>query len=105
MIPTRIINYIKTGELDTADVPADLSEQLLKMERSMSKTRPERTSIVSILDKEPFQNKNIRKAFAMAVDQKQMVDFVTKNKEKPAYGFVSNGFKDADRKGFPQNKR
>lgn len=46
------------------------------------------------VEKEPFQNENIRKAFAMAVDQQQMVDFVTKNKEKAAYGFVSNGFKD-----------
>ncbi|PAF15430.1 hypothetical protein CHH61_24215, partial [Shouchella clausii] len=48
----------------------------------------------------PFQNENIRKAFAMAVDQKQIVDFVTKNGEKPAYGFVSYGFKDADGKDF-----
>ena len=46
------------------------------------------------MTKEPFTNKNIRKAFALAVDQQQIVDYVTKNQEKPAYGFVSYGYLD-----------
>ena len=41
---------------------------------------------------EPFTNVKIRKAFALAVDQQEIVEFVTKNNEKPAYGFVPYGF-------------
>ena len=36
----------------------------------------------------------------MATDQKQLVDYVTKNEEEPAYGFVAPGFKDPSGKDF-----
>lgn len=38
---------------------------------------------------EPFQNKNIRKAFQMAINPQDIVEYVTKNEEKPARAFVS----------------
>ncbi|UXH45096.1 peptide ABC transporter substrate-binding protein [Rossellomorea vietnamensis] len=90
----------KTGELDTADVPADLSKQLFEEGKVNVEDQAGTYFYRFNLEKEPFQNQNIRKAFAMAVDQQQMVDFVTKNKEKPAYGFVSKGFKDPSGKDF-----
>ncbi|WP_034759478.1 peptide ABC transporter substrate-binding protein [Rossellomorea vietnamensis] len=90
----------KTGELDTADVPADLSKQLFEEGKVNVEDQAGTYFYRFNLEKEPFQNQNIRKAFAMAVDQQQMVDFVTKNKEKPAYGFVSKGFKDPAGKDF-----
>jgi dipeptide transport system substrate-binding protein len=52
------------------------------------------------VNKEPFQNEKIRKAFAMAVDQQKIVDYVTKNGEKPARGFVSSGIKGPNGKDF-----
>ncbi|WP_044337086.1 peptide ABC transporter substrate-binding protein [Rossellomorea aquimaris] len=90
----------KTGELDTADVPADLSKQLFEEGKVNVEDQAGTYFYRFNLEKEPFQNQNIRKAFAMAVDQQQMVDFVTKNKEKAAYGFVSKGFNDPSGKDF-----
>ncbi len=90
----------KTGELDTADVPADLSEELFKDGKVNVEDQAGTYFYRFNLDQEPFQNKNIRKAFSMAVDQKQMVDYVTKNKEEAAYGFVASGFNDADGNDF-----
>ena len=49
---------------------------------------------------EPFQNEKIRKAFAAAIDQKEITDYVTKNSEKPAHAFVSPGFTQPDGKDF-----
>jgi dipeptide transport system substrate-binding protein len=46
------------------------------------------------VNEEPFQNEKIRKAFALAVNQDDIVDFVTKNKEEAAHAFVSPGFPD-----------
>lgn len=90
----------QNGELDSSDVPADLSEQLFSEGKAKVEDQAGTYFYRFNVTKEPFQNKNIRKAFALAVDQKQIVDFVTKNKEKPAYGFVSYGFKDPSGKDF-----
>ncbi|MEH6989232.1 peptide ABC transporter substrate-binding protein [Cytobacillus firmus] len=88
----------QTGELDVSAVPSELSEKLLG-EAKVEDQAGDYFYRFNV-NMEPFQNENIRKAFAMAVDQKQIVDFVTKNGEKPAYGLVSYGFKDADGKDF-----
>lgn len=102
MVSDRNTDYqmFQSGELDTAYVPAELSDQLLDQDN------------VNIIDQaglyfyrfnvnmEPFQNENIRKAFAMAVDQEEIVKYVTKNNEKPARAFVSPGFTQPDGKDF-----
>ena len=88
----------QSGELDVSDVPSELSEQLLG-EAKVEDQAGDYFYRFNV-NMEPFQNLNIRKAFAMAVDQQQMVDFVTKNGEKPAYGFVSYGFADPSGKDF-----
>ncbi|WP_394176366.1 peptide ABC transporter substrate-binding protein [Guptibacillus hwajinpoensis] len=85
----------KTGELHTSDVPADLSEELFDNGQAQVEDQSGTYFYRFNLDMEPFQNENIRKAFAMAVDQQKIVEFVTKNEEKPAHGFVAYGFEDA----------
>jgi dipeptide transport system substrate-binding protein len=85
----------KTGELHTSDVPADLSEELFSDGKAQVEDQSGTYFYRFNLEMEPFQNENIRKAFAMAVDQQKIVEFVTKNEEKPAYGFVAYGFEDA----------
>ncbi|ARI75586.1 peptide ABC transporter substrate-binding protein [Halobacillus mangrovi] len=82
----------ESGELDTSGIPADLSEKLLESDQ-VSITDQAGTYFFRFnVNEEPFQNTKIRKALAMAVNQQDIVDYVTKNKEEPAYGFVSYGF-------------
>ncbi|MEW9110632.1 peptide ABC transporter substrate-binding protein [Cytobacillus gottheilii] len=90
----------QAGDLDTSDVPADLSEQLFGEGKVEVVDQAGDYFYRFNVTKEPFQNENIRKAFAMAVDQQQIVDFVTKGQEKPAYGFVSYGFTDPSGNDF-----
>ncbi|MCM3065751.1 peptide ABC transporter substrate-binding protein [Priestia flexa] len=90
----------QNGELDVSEIPADLSDQLLKDDSLDIKDQAGVYFYRLNLDQEPFQNVNIRKAFALAVDQDQIVNYVTKNKEEPAYGFVSKGFNDANGSDF-----
>lgn len=50
--------------------------------------------------KPPFNNVKIRKAFAMAIDRKAIIDNVTKAGQTPAFAFVSPGIKTSDGKDF-----
>lgn len=50
--------------------------------------------------KPPFQNKNIRKAFALAINQADVAHYVVKQGRLPAYGFVSPGFTGPNGKDF-----
>lgn len=90
----------QTGSLDVSEIPADLSDQLFAEGKVQVGDQAGDYFYRFNVTLEPFQNVNIRKAFAMAVDQKQMVEFVTKKGEKPAYGFVSYGFLDPSGKDF-----
>ncbi|MEK4148672.1 peptide ABC transporter substrate-binding protein [Robertmurraya sp. FSL W8-0741] len=90
----------QSGELDSSDVPAELSEKLFEEGEVDIVDQAGLYFFRFNVSQEPFQNKNIRKAFALAVDQQQIVDFVTKNREQPAYGFVSPGFTDANGQDF-----
>ena len=90
----------QNGELDKADVPAEMAERLYAEGNVTVEDQGGLYFYRMNLEKEPFQNKNIRKAIAMAINQQEIVDYVTKNEEKPAYGFVSFGLKDADGNDF-----
>ncbi|UFT98920.1 peptide ABC transporter substrate-binding protein [Radiobacillus kanasensis] len=90
----------ESGELDTSAVPAELAEELLKGDDVIIEDQSGTYFYRFNVNKEPFQNVNIRKAFAMAIDQKQIVEYVTKNGEKPAYGFVAPGFTDPSGQDF-----
>jgi dipeptide transport system substrate-binding protein len=90
----------QANELDVSDVPAELSEQLMDSEEVSIQDQAGTYFYRFNTKMEPFTNVKIRKAFAMAVNQEQIVDFVTKNGEKPAHGFVSYGFQGPDGKDF-----
>ncbi|WP_449622608.1 ABC transporter substrate-binding protein [Robertmurraya sp. Marseille-Q9965] len=98
--PNTEYQMFQAGELDSSDVPPELSEQLFEEGKVQTVDQAGLYFYRFNVTQEPFQNKNIRKAFAMAVDQQQIVDFVTKNHEQPAYGFVSPGFIDANGQDF-----
>lgn len=102
MVDDRNTDYqmFQSDELDSAYVPAELSEQLLDQDNVHITDQAGLYFYRFNVNMEPFQNKNIRKAFAMAVDQKEIVDYVTKNKEKPAHAFVSPGLAQPDGKDF-----
>ncbi|WP_210366584.1 peptide ABC transporter substrate-binding protein [Bacillus sp. REN3] len=90
----------QAGDLDVSDVPSELADKLFKDGKVKVEDQAGDYFYRFNVTKEPFQNVNIRKAFALAVDQQKIVDFVTKNKEEAAYGFVSPGFKDPSGKDF-----
>ncbi|KMJ60088.1 cytochrome C [Bacillus sp. LL01] len=90
----------QTGDLDTSGVPADVSEKLFD-EGKVNVGEQAGTYFFRFgVDQEPFQNANIRKAFAMAVNQQDIVDYITKRDEEPAKGFVSAGFTDPSGNDF-----
>lgn len=43
------------------------------------------------VDKEPFTNEKVRKAFAMAIDRESITEDISQAGETPAYGFVPEG--------------
>ncbi|MCZ6992335.1 ABC transporter substrate-binding protein, partial [Salmonella enterica] len=68
----------QTGELHTSAVPGDMAEQLFA-ENKVNVQDGAGTSFYRFnVTKEPFNNKNIRKAFSMAIDRQKIVDFITK---------------------------
>ncbi|MCM3003366.1 peptide ABC transporter substrate-binding protein [Priestia koreensis] len=89
---TTEYQLFQTGELDTSGVPSDLSDKLFKDGEVKVDDQAGEYFYRFNVTMEPFQNANIRKAFAMAVDQQKIVDYVTKRKQKPATAFVSPGF-------------
>lgn len=90
----------EANELDVSDVPAELSEQLMDSDEVSVQDQAGTYFYRFNTTMEPFTNAKIRKAFALAVNQEQIVEFVTKNGEKPAHGFVSYGFQGPDGKDF-----
>lgn len=79
----------ESGELDTAAIPSDLAEQLLDNEDAFFVDQAGTYFYRFNVEMEPFQNEKIRKAFAKVINQEDIVQYITKNKEVPAKGFVS----------------
>ncbi|MGM8213794.1 peptide ABC transporter substrate-binding protein [Virgibacillus sp. W0430] len=90
--PNTEYQMFETGELDVTGIPSELSDQLIDGDNVQISDQGGLYFYRFNLTKEPFQNKKIRKAFALAVNQEEIVEYVTKNKEVPAKGFVSPGF-------------
>src|SRR5699024_8996076 len=51
-------------------------------------------------DEEPFNNENIRKAFALALDRQSIVDSVTQGEEKPAMALVPPSMLEENAEGY-----
>ncbi|WP_085508196.1 peptide ABC transporter substrate-binding protein [Thalassobacillus devorans] len=90
----------ESGDLDTSDIPSEMSEELIDSENVVIEEQAGTHFYRFNVNEEPFTNEKIRKAFAMAVNQEEIVEYVTKNKEEPAYGFVSYGFTDPSGEDF-----
>lgn len=92
------LSMYKTGQLDYVGNPTGQIEtdQLPILQKEMPEELISK-GIASVYyyvfnnTAEPFDNVNIRKAFALAIDRQTLVDKVTLGGEQPAYGFVPPG--------------
>lgn len=82
----------QSGELDNADIPPELSDELIDGDNVAIEEQGGLEFYRFNVTVEPFTNKKIRKAFAMAANRQDITDFVVKNGVEPAFGFVSPGF-------------
>ncbi|TSB45519.1 peptide ABC transporter substrate-binding protein [Bacillus sp. P16(2019)] len=90
--PNTEYQLFQTGELHTSSVPTELAEQLIADGEVDFEDQSGTYFYRFNTEMEPFQNEKIRKAFSMAVDQQEIVDYVTKREENAAHGFVAYGF-------------
>ena len=51
-------------------------------------------------EEEPFDNENIRKAFALSLDRKSMVENITRGEQKPAMGLVPPSIFEENEEGY-----
>lgn len=99
---TELASY-RNGELDRAghpngEIPTDqipIVQQELKDEVEIKGTASTYYYEFNVTA-EPFDNVNIRRAFAMAIDRQAIVDKVTLGGQLPAYGYVPPGIKGVD---------
>lgn len=99
---TEVLSY-QNGELDRAGMPnGNIPADQIPMLKDQFKDELHIDPIASIYYYEfntqakPFDNANIRKAFAMAIDRQAIVDNVTKAGQVPAFGFIPPGIKGAE---------
>jgi len=91
----------KTGQLDMIQtVPIDLKSKLI--ESGEAKVEPEASIYYYRMNTKmpPFTNANIRKAFALAIDRKLLIDTVVQGKQLPALAHVPIGFPEPDGADF-----
>lgn len=97
---TTAYQMYQTNELDVSSVPSELADQL----KDSGELRIDDEAGLYFYrfntSMEPFTNTKIRRAFGLAVNQEEIVKYVTKNGEKPAHGFVTYGFIGPDSKEF-----
>lgn len=91
--------YINQELHRTTTVPADMADQLFKEGKVFVQDGAGTEFYRFNVTKEPFDNKNIRKAFSLAIDRQTLVDLVLMRKQKPGTAFVSYGLPDANNAG------
>jgi len=87
----------ESGEIDTIEEPPLADMDRLRAEGKL-KIKPYLGVYYYIFNtkKEPFDDPKVRRALALAIDRKQLVEKVTKAGEIPAYALVPPGISDAD---------
>ncbi|KQL52915.1 ABC transporter substrate-binding protein [Heyndrickxia shackletonii] len=91
---TTYYQMYKTGELDfIMTLPSDALEAEKNNKEFKEVPYFGTYMIMFNVNKEPFTNAKIRRAFAMSIDRKTLTDNVTKAGEIPAYGMVPPGVK------------
>lgn len=98
------LSMYQTGQLDYAGGPTGAvpTDQIPSLQQSLPdemKIQPYASVYNYIFNNkaEPFDNANIRKAFAMAIDRKNIVEKVTLGGQVPAYGWVAPGLLGAEK--------
>lgn len=97
---TTAYQMYQSDELDVSGVPSEIADQLKDSDELRIDDQAGLYFYRLNTSMEPFQNSKIRRAFGLAVDRDEIVNFVTKNGEKPANGFVTYGFIGPDGKEF-----
>lgn len=100
---TTAYQMYQSDELDSTDVPSEIAEDLKDNPEVKMEDQAGLYFFRFNTSMEPFTNKKIRRAFGEAVNQEDIVEFVTKNGEKPAHGFVTYGFIGPDGKEFRES--
>lgn len=92
------LNMYNTGQLDytgkpTGEIPLDQLPKLKQEKQGELSIKGIASTYYYVFNTTaaPFDNLNIRKAFAMAIDRQKLVDKVTLSGELPAHGFVPPG--------------
>lgn len=97
-------NMFKTGQIDFQnEVPV---QELAALRNSKElKIAPDASVYFYRFNvtRKPFDNPLVRKALAMAIDRRQIVENVLQAGQKPAFAYVPFGLKDADGKDFREN--
>ncbi|HMM22906.1 MAG TPA: peptide ABC transporter substrate-binding protein [Selenomonadales bacterium] len=92
-----VLDMFENKQLDTAEVVPPLSEVPRLLKEDKLKTGPYIGNYYYCINvtKPPFDNVKVRKAFALAIDRKAIVEQITKAGELPALAWAPNGFTDA----------
>ncbi|QPA32367.1 peptide ABC transporter substrate-binding protein [Thermaerobacillus caldiproteolyticus] len=94
---TTYYQMYKTGELDLIQtLPTDVIAQEKDSEEFEIVPYFGTYMFMFNVEKEPFNNPKIRRAFAMAINRKAIVNNITKSGETPAYAFVPYGVNTPD---------
>ncbi|SFS73126.1 peptide ABC transporter substrate-binding protein [Marininema halotolerans] len=87
----------ESGELDEGNgniVPSDLTKSLLDKKEAKADPNPASYGIDFNTKEKPFTNAKVRRAFALAIDRKSIVENVTQGGQEPADGWVPWGMPD-----------
>ena len=91
------LNMWETDQVDMIDSPPPAELSRLKKENKLKVQPNYGTYFYNFNTKvKPFDNAKVRKALAMAIDRKAIVENVTRGGQLPAYAFVAPGSPDAD---------
>jgi dipeptide transport system substrate-binding protein len=82
----------QSGDLDRSSIPADNAKELMSSEELVTEVQAGDQFLRFNVQKEPFTNEKVRKAFAMAMNRDDIVEFIRGIGEQPARGFVPYGF-------------
>jgi dipeptide transport system substrate-binding protein len=89
--PSSAYQMFKTGKLHSATPPPDILPSLIKNGEAKVLDGSGLEFFRFNVEEKPFTNKKIRKAFALAVDRKSIVERVVQGNQQPALAFVAPG--------------
>lgn len=89
--PASAYQMYKTGELHSVGPPPDVLPSLIKSGEAKVLDGSGLEFFRFNVEEKPFTNKKIRKAFALAVNRKAIVDQVVQGNQQPALAYVAPG--------------